>query len=83
MATLDDIRKNLKAGKPQGAAPAASSKTDPLASIRAQVKGSKPTSATPSPTSSYTNLLIAIAHANGHSQPQMWAQNVESYLKTL
>ena len=59
------------------------SKTDPLAAVRAKLKGSKPTSTTSSTTSSYTNLLIASAHANGHSQPKMWAQNVEAYLATL
>jgi hypothetical protein len=46
MATLDDIRKSLKAGAPRGpksesyVAPK-SPGTDPLASLRAQVKGGK------------------------------------------
>jgi hypothetical protein len=47
MSTLDDIRKNLKAGKPHvvtSLATPSSSKTDPLAAIRNKVKGSKPTS---------------------------------------
>jgi hypothetical protein len=61
MSTLDDVRKNLKAGKPHvvtsvatpratSTATPTSSKTDPLAAIRNKVKGSKPTGATPSMT---------------------------------
>jgi hypothetical protein len=51
MSTLDQIRANLKAGKPhvvtsvatpRATSTSASSKTDPLAAIRAKVKGSKP-----------------------------------------
>lgn len=60
--------------------------TDPLAKIRSDLKSkSKPAASSQknAPTSQYTNLLLAIAHANGHAQPTMWAKQVTDYLATL
>ena len=66
MATLDQIRANLKAGTPK-APPALSSKSDPLAAIRAKVKGSKGTAKTVDPAqlnvADRLNRLEAIAQA--------------------
>ncbi len=73
--------------------PYSSAKSDPLAELRSKLKSGslKPApktspatpTAKPAATSQYTNLLLAIAHANGHSQPKMWAQQVTDYLATL
>lgn len=65
MATLDDIRKNLKA---KTATPALlSGKPDPLAAVRANLKGGKPTAKQVDPATlnvaDRLNRLEAIAQA--------------------
>jgi hypothetical protein len=81
MATdpLASLRAKLKSGTAPAASSTTSSATDPLASVRKKVQG---TSTAPS-TSPYTNLLIAIAYTNGHSNPKVWAKQVTDYLAKL
>jgi hypothetical protein len=97
MSTLDQIRANLKAGKPhvvtslatpwvKGVTPTStsSSKADPLAALRAQVKTGKYKGApAPAQTTADGMLFTAIAIANGHNDPNAWALKAVNALAGL
>jgi hypothetical protein len=72
MQTLDDIRKAVKGGKTQHGL-----KPGTLEGIRAQLKAGKLKPAKPvkpvEQTTPEGKLLVAIARANGHTDPQGWA----------